>query len=230
IQGSETFFGNRLKMVDINQDHIFDILASTYNGAPDTGAVYIIYGKDNIVSGNIQDVADDVYVTHQPNYFHPTDGPGVFVDAEREMYLTIPSATAINKGEVYFFDLCREFNPYVQLGFGGVPIQQIIADSTTSNEQLLQSNEEPSLMRAFPNPYVGSTTIELTTTQPGRTKLEVFNTAGQKVAELINEVLPIGKHSVEFSAKKSGLAAGLYTVVLTCSEKVEVIRVMEYGE
>ncbi|MBU0486503.1 MAG: T9SS type A sorting domain-containing protein, partial [Bacteroidetes bacterium] len=69
-----------------------------------------------------------------------------------------------------------------------------------------------------------------TSTQPGRTKLEVFNTAGQKVAELINEVLPIGKHTVEFSAKKSGLAAGMYTVVLTCSEKVEVIRVMEYGE
>ncbi len=60
----------------------------------------------------------------------------------------------------------------------------------------------------FPNPFNPSTTISYTIPTESHVTLLVFNTAGQKVAELVNRDEEAGSYNVRFDA--SGLASGIY--------------------
>lgn len=67
-------------------------------------------------------------------------------------------------------------------------------------------NHEPQsfkLNQNFPNPFNPTTTIEFELFSAGLTKLIIFNQTGQQVAELINQYLPAGKHSVTWDGLNS---------------------------
>ncbi|MHB9031179.1 MAG: T9SS type A sorting domain-containing protein, partial [Candidatus Latescibacterota bacterium] len=59
-----------------------------------------------------------------------------------------------------------------------------------------------------PNPFNPTTTISFTLAKAGKTTVEVFNAAGQKVDTILNANLSAGSHSVVWNA--AGNSAGVY--------------------
>lgn len=64
------------------------------------------------------------------------------------------------------------------------------------------------LMNNFPNPFNPSTTIKFSISSESNIKLEVYNSIGQLVKELVNQKLNVGTYSIDFDA--SSFASGIY--------------------
>lgn len=80
--------------------------------------------------------------------------------------------------------------------------------SETVDVDVTASPVQFSVDQNFPNPSNPTTTISYTIPNRSHVTLSVFNTLGQKVAELVNSDKDAGAYSVTFDA--SGLASGVY--------------------
>lgn len=69
------------------------------------------------------------------------------------------------------------------------------------------------LSEAYPNPFNPATHLQFSVPVAGQVSLDVFDTAGRRVATLVNGYRAAGVHRAEFDA--SGLASGLYFARLT---------------
>ena len=63
-----------------------------------------------------------------------------------------------------------------------------------------------------PNPFNPTTTISFTLAKAGKTTVEVYNVAGQKIDTLVNGSLSAGSHSVVWNASKFSAGVYFYTV------------------
>ena len=63
-----------------------------------------------------------------------------------------------------------------------------------------------------PNPFNPTTTISFTLAKAGKTSVEVFNVAGQKIDTLVNGSMSAGSHSVTWNAAKFSAGVYFYTV------------------
>src|SRR5690606_30218935 len=52
----------------------------------------------------------------------------------------------------------------------------------------------------YPNPFNPTTVIPFDLTQASAVRLTVYNTLGQEVARLVDEVLPVGRYEAPFDA------------------------------
>lgn len=77
-----------------------------------------------------------------------------------------------------------------------------------SNESLEELPTQLWLAQNYPNPFNPSTNIEYQIPKSGLVKLTLFNTLGQEIQILINEVRPAGNHKLNLNA--SGYASGMY--------------------
>jgi hypothetical protein len=77
------------------------------------------------------------------------------------------------------------------------------------------------LEQNYPNPFNPSTQIRFAIPEAGRVKLEIYNLLGQKIAELLNEDLSAGYHTVDFSTGSFGnadnLSSGVYIYTLNAN-------------
>jgi hypothetical protein len=64
------------------------------------------------------------------------------------------------------------------------------------------------LAQNYPNPFNPSTKIEYTLPSESNVKISVFNILGEKVKELMNDQMTVGKHTITFNA--GNLASGIY--------------------
>ncbi|MEZ4821933.1 MAG: T9SS type A sorting domain-containing protein [Ignavibacteria bacterium] len=60
----------------------------------------------------------------------------------------------------------------------------------------------------YPNPFNPVTKIIFDIPNEGNVRITIFNTAGQKITELINEYKTAGSYQVDFNG--SNLASGIY--------------------
>ena len=81
--------------------------------------------------------------------------------------------------------------------------EQVVAGVNRGNQPF-----EFSLSQNYPNPFNPSTTINFSLEKAAVTKLTVYNILGQKVAVLVNDLLPAGQHEARFDAK--ALSTGVY--------------------
>ena len=64
------------------------------------------------------------------------------------------------------------------------------------------------LSQNYPNPFNPSTSISYTVPNQSHISLKIYNTMGQEVRELVNEIKSPGVYNVTFNA--SGLPSGVY--------------------
>lgn len=84
---------------------------------------------------------------------------------------------------------------------------------------------EYSLAQNYPNPFNPVTTIEFTLKDEGWVHLQIFNSGGGEVAELLRKKLTAGKHQVVWQA--TGMSSGIYFYKLTAGE-FSMVKKMVY--
>ena len=85
------------------------------------------------------------------------------------------------------------------------------------------------LYDSYPNPFNPETNIRFDISQGGFVSLEVFNTVGQKVATLVNDVMPAGTHSVRWSGSRddgSRVSSGVYLYRIATRGAVDVKKMV----
>lgn len=84
-------------------------------------------------------------------------------------------------------------------------------------------------MQNYPNPFNPSTVISWNLAAGSFVSLKVYDFLGREIAVLINEEMPAGSHSLEFSAKTvdtSELASGTYFYKLHAGQNYEVRKIV----
>jgi len=80
------------------------------------------------------------------------------------------------------------------------------------------------LQQNYPNPFNPSTTISYALPHRSHVTLTVFNTLGQKEAELVNGDIDAGYHEIQFNA--SNLASGVYFYRMQAGSYVETKKLL----
>jgi photosystem II stability/assembly factor-like uncharacterized protein len=78
------------------------------------------------------------------------------------------------------------------------------------------------LAQNYPNPFNPSATIEFAIPNAEFVNIAVYNELGEKVAELVNNILPAGKHQAQFDAQR--LASGIYIAKMSAGEFSQTIK------
>ncbi|GAH91574.1 unnamed protein product, partial [marine sediment metagenome] len=73
-----------------------------------------------------------------------------------------------------------------------------------------------------PNPFNPATTISFSTAGDGNVSIDVFNIAGQKVANIANEYRNAGNHTVTWNA--SGFSAGVYFYTVKYGDLLKTMK------
>lgn len=81
-----------------------------------------------------------------------------------------------------------------------------------------------SLNQNYPNPFNPTTSIQFSIPSESRVRLSVFNVIGEEVAEIVNNNLSAGIHTVEFNA--SNLNSGIYFYKIEASNFIEIRKMM----
>ena len=101
-----------------------------------------------------------------------------------------------------------------------------------SVREISSTPEVFALQQNYPNPFNPSTTIYFSLPQSGLTTLNVYDVLGNEVAELVNQRLSAGTHSVDFNGKNlfrqnaGGLASGVYFYRLQSANNVSTKKLI----
>ena len=120
-----------------------------------------------------------------------------------------------NDGVEYLFNY--------QLAEGAYGLTDGLAIKFTNNTSEMSISpefnpEHFSLIRNYPNPFNPSTTIKYHIAQTSTVKITVYDLAGHKIIELINDVQEIGHHSILWDGKNDSgnhVGSGVYFYNLT---------------
>jgi hypothetical protein len=80
------------------------------------------------------------------------------------------------------------------------------------------------LAQCYPNPFNPSTTLKYALPVRSQITLRVFNTLGQEIATLVNEIQEAGYHSAEWNA--GGVASGVYFYRLQAGDFVQTRKMV----
>ncbi|MCW3083339.1 MAG: alkaline phosphatase [Bacteroidetes bacterium] len=91
----------------------------------------------------------------------------------------------------------------------------------------IASLEAANSLNIYPNPYAGSTSIQLTLADNAMVTMEVYSMIGEKVQTLAAQNYSAGTYTFTFGAKQQGYAGGVYFVKTTINGSVKVNRIVE---
>jgi peptidyl-prolyl cis-trans isomerase A (cyclophilin A) len=101
--------------------------------------------------------------------------------------------------------------------------------NTTNIEEQICSNSTY-LYQNTPNPFNPETTISFSVTQTSSfVTLDIYNIKGQKVKQIVNEVLPAGEHSINWNGRDSNgkrVGSGIYFYKLVAGDYQRVKKMI----
>ncbi len=171
------------------------------------GIIILMYNNDNVVGSGTLFIADATSTFTQftvPIDYFMSDIPDKCI-----IQITIdePQAGLPHPGSYYIVD---------DLAFS--------VATAINNEQLAGMPVKFELMHNYPNPFNPVTQIRYNLPQAGLVQLEVYNSLGQKVAELVNDYKQAGHHVAEFQG--SSLPSGIYFYRLTTGSYQKTMKMI----
>ena len=150
---------------------------------------------------------------------HDEDGMGIAIAssvAKEGSFLEIPlSVTSVENIDVIMTAFSN--NTEAQL-------KVVVNSSMVNNETSTGLPQQYTLSQNYPNPFNPSTQIEYALPKATQVTLEVFNSVGQKVMELVNGQKSAGYHTATFNA--SALSSGVYLYKLTTPSFTETKKML----
>jgi hypothetical protein len=99
-----------------------------------------------------------------------------------------------------------------------------VIDGTTDVKENAEIPTEFSLAQNYPNPFNPSTIIKFALPTDMLVKLDIYNTLGEKVTQLVNESLSAGSHEVIFNA--ANLPSGIYFYRIQAGSNVAIRKMI----
>lgn len=106
----------------------------------------------------------------------------------------------------------------------GIKVITINHDMSSGNEDGITIPKPYELKDNYPNPFNTGTVIEYRIPQQQGVKIEVFNVIGQKVYEVLNEVMPAGSHRIQLDF--SNATSGVYFYRITTPSYQETKKML----
>lgn len=224
----------------VTQHRILGMHFLTEDMAAITGAFSMIITTDNfgvpVFSMNKSEIIftsvpvgstqkDSVIIQNQGNVLLRIDS----VLTSDNSFSISPSKTTVFPNE--FATIVVEYHPevegtneaplaFVHNGQSSPDVVMLYGDAITSVEDENSLPQEFKLHQNFPNPFNPETVIKFDVPQSTQVEISIYNILGQKVAELLNEELAAGYHSIKWDASK--FSSGIYFYHLRAGNKVLV--------
>ncbi len=80
------------------------------------------------------------------------------------------------------------------------------------------------LFRNYPNPFNPSTVFEYNLSAKSHVAVDIYNTLGQKVSSVVNEVQNVGMHKVSWTAL--GFSSGVYIATIKTKERMQTLKLL----
>lgn len=114
-------------------------------------------------------------------------------------------------------------SPDNNLGWGIIDAARAL-EYLENGGQLPPAGDKLKILKNFPNPFDGNTTIRYTVPRDSRVKLTVYNVLGEKVAVLLDARQAAGTWAVRWDAE--GLAQGVYFVMLSANGETDAHKLV----
>jgi hypothetical protein len=124
----------------------------------------------------------------------------------------------------HFFNDLSEFNYSAKLQYR---LKQIDYNGAFSYSEIVEVEfipENYSLSQNYPNPFNPTTTISFKLAKSTFVSLKVYNILGNEVLTLVNQVMPGGKHEINFDAV--GVPSGVYLYTITAGDFVDTRKMI----
>ena len=200
-----------------------------YTAPIDAGIVDIRLVDNNTPPNVLQTLFDDI----------PTESVTDYVSFDpNEVTFQITNADNSQQYGIYSYDLssytgqalvgtivpdsldvmAREFLLFDTLG------NQIESIVTAIEENILGTPSAYELSSNYPNPFSSSTVIYYSLPKSSQVSLKIYNSAGQEIETLVNELQPAGSYEVTFNA--DDLPGGIYFYSITANDFVSVKKML----
>ncbi len=130
---------------------------------------------------------------------------------------TLPISIAISQDEPYTL-----FTGSMQTGGAPDKLWRFQTSSGTSDQHQPANLQ----FRNFPNPFSSKTEITFETPSAGHVRLVIYDLAGKKLKELVNDNLGKGIHRVKLNCEEANLGHGIYFCRLETGYNRQVIRLI----
>ena len=162
--------------------------------------------QSNIKQGNIEEAISD----YDEIYTSNTNTPKGFHALINKEILSAGSKDNLNSGSTFEEIEFKQIK--INALLKGLNARDANANSSTNSNPLSFN-----LSQNYPNPFNPSTIINYELRIGNFVVLKVYDIAGREVATLVNDIMPAGKHAVEFNA--ADLSSGVYFYSLNVDGK-----------